>query len=290
MTDHTEVDMDAETWMASCHRLPTAKGELAWRSTGEGPTMLLLHGFPTWSYDWAGVAPTLARSFRVVTPDFLGYGASDKPRDGTTVPASADAITRLVAELGVPEVHLVIHDYGGIVGQELLDRLDRGVLGFDVASLQILNGSVFLGAYRPTATQRLLLHPLLGPVAARLLTPSMARRGLDRVRGTPLSDAEFAALWAGMSRDGGHRRAHIQLGYVHERDTHAPRWEAATRAYRGPVHLVWGLDDPVSGRGALDLATAALPDAHVTTLPGVGHFPQSEAPDAVAAALLWAAA
>ena len=79
--------------------------------------MLMLHGFPTWSYDYADVADDLARVHDVITLDFLGYGASDKPDPYEySVAESADIVEDLAAHLTLDSVRLVAHDYRGIVG------------------------------------------------------------------------------------------------------------------------------------------------------------------------------
>src|SRR3984957_20392176 len=83
------------------------------RRRGVGPTVLMLHGFPTWSYDYAKVATDLARDHDVITLDFLGYGASDKPNPyDYSVPESADVVEDLVAHLDVESLRLGLHDYG----------------------------------------------------------------------------------------------------------------------------------------------------------------------------------
>lgn len=259
---------------------------IAYRRRGRGPTVLMLHGFPTWSYDYADVAHDLARDHDVVTVDFLGYGASDKPNPyGYTVFESADVVEDLAAHLGLDSVTLVVHDYGGIVGQELIDRTLRGAAGFAIDRLVAMNFGIVYSAYRPTRLQRLLALPVLGGLISSRVTASRMRSGLDAVRGSALTDDEFDGLWHGISRAGGHRLAHLQIGYNAERARHHRRWEAALSSWPGPVQLVWGLDDPVSGRHVLQPAINLLPDAAVVRLPGVGHFPQSEAPQAVAAAI-----
>jgi pimeloyl-ACP methyl ester carboxylesterase len=84
------------------HRVPVTRGR---------PTVLLLHGFPTWSYDYAEVASDLARDHDVITLDFLGYGASDKPNPYQySVAESADIVEDLAAHLGVKSTRLLIHD------------------------------------------------------------------------------------------------------------------------------------------------------------------------------------
>jgi pimeloyl-ACP methyl ester carboxylesterase len=246
----------------------------------------MLHGFPTWSYDYAEVAGDLASDHDVITLDFLGYGASDKPNPYEySVAESADVVEDLAAHLHLASVRLVIHDYGGIVGQELIDRAQAGRLGFTIDSLVVVNSGIVYSAYRPTRMQKPLILPVIGRLLAGRITPGRFRSALDGVRGSKIADTEFADLWYGVSRQGGHQLAHLRIRYNAERAAHHRRWEKASAGWDGPLHLVWGLDDPVSGRHVLEQATAVLPQAEVTELPGVGHWPQSEAPQAVATAV-----
>jgi pimeloyl-ACP methyl ester carboxylesterase len=277
----------AAQWIAENDTLISRRGHrIAFRRRGSGPTVLLLHGFPTWSYDYAEMASDLAADHDVITMDFLGYGASDKPGSYSySVDESADTVEDLVAHLGLTSVRLVVHDYGGIVGQELVDRANRGVLPFAIEHLTMLNSGIVYSAYRPTRMQKLLILPVVGKLLAGQVSAARVRSALDAVRGTPLSDREFDDLWLGMSRDDGHKRSHLLIKYNTERAAHHRRWESALADWAGPLHLVWGLADPVSGGHVLELAVKVLPQASVTQLPGVGHYPSSEAPQAVTAAV-----
>jgi pimeloyl-ACP methyl ester carboxylesterase len=277
----------AREWIDQCETLISRRGHrIAHRRRGQGPTVLMLHGFPTWSYDYADVANDLATDHDVITLDFLGYGASDKPNPYEySVAESADVVEDLVAQLHLDSVCLVIHDYGGIVGQELIDRAQAGRLGFTIDSLLVLNSGIVYSAYRPTRLQKLLILPVVGRLLAGRITPGRFRSALDAVRGSRLTDTEFDDLWYGVARQGGHKLAHLHIRYNAERAAHHGRWEKALADWDGPLHLVWGLDDPVSGRHVLEQAIAILPHAEVTELQGVGHFPQSEAPQTVAAAV-----
>ena len=281
----------AAEWIAENDTLVTRRRHrIAFRRRGAGPTLLLLHGFPTWSYDYAEVASDLARDHEVITLDFLGYGASDKPNPyDYSVAESADTVEDLVAHLGVESARLVVHDYGGIVGQELVDRANRGELGFAIDGVAMLNCGIVYGAYRPTRMQKLLILPVVGKLLAGRVTATRARPLLDAVRGSPITDTEFEDLWLGVSRQNGHKLWHLLIKYNAERAIHHRRWEGALATWDGPLHLVWGLDDPVSGRHVLEQATRVLPRATVTELPGVGHYPQSEAAEVVAAAVRMAA-
>jgi pimeloyl-ACP methyl ester carboxylesterase len=286
MTGSGGVPRAAE-WIAENDTLVSRRRHrIAFRRRGEGPTLFLLHGFPTWSYDYAEVASDLARDHDVITLDFLGYGASDKPNPYQySVAESADIVEDLVAHLGVKSARLVIHDYGGIVGQELVDRANKGELGFEVDSIVMLNCGIVYSAYRPTRQQKLLIMRVVGKLLASRVSAARVHSLLDAVRGSKLTDAEFDDLWLGMSRQNGQKLWHLLIKYNAERAIHHRRWEAALATWDGPLHLVWGLDDPVSGRHVLEQAAKVLPHATVTELAGVGHYPQSEAPQAVAAAV-----
>ena len=275
----------AQEWIDQCEILKSRRGHhIAYRRRGQGPAVLMLHGFPTWSYDYALLAESLAVEHDVITLDFLGYGASDKPNPYEySVAESADVVEDLAAHLDLRAVCLVVHDYGGIVGQELIGRALAGRLPFAIDRLIALNFGIVFSAYRPTRLQKLLILPVIGRLIAGRVTAERLRAGLDALRGSKLSDAEFGGLWLGVARLDGHKLAHLLIRYNAERAAHHGRWEAALAGWDGPLHLVWGLDDPVSGRHVLQAAIALLPHAQVTALDGVGHYPQSEAPHAVAA-------
>ena len=174
----------AREWIDQCQNLISRRGHrIAFRRRGQGPVVLLLHGFPTWSYDYAVVAHDLARDHDVITLDFLGYGASDKPNPYEySVSESADTVEDLAAHLHLDSLRLVAHDYGGIVAQELLDRALAGRLGFIIDSLVMLNSGVVYSAYRPTRMQKLLILP----VSASFL-PAGSARVVYAPRSTPSS-------------------------------------------------------------------------------------------------------
>ena len=103
---------------------------LAHVDEGEGPSVLLMHGEPTWGYLWRKVMPPLLEAgFRCVVPDLPGFGRSDKPVDDGwyTFDRHTDAIVTLVDELDLEDTTLVCHDWGGPIGLRVasIERPER---------------------------------------------------------------------------------------------------------------------------------------------------------------------
>lgn len=85
-------------------------------------TLVCIHGFPTASWDYAEIWPTLSERFDVIAHDMLGFGHSDKTRRDITVKLQADIIEQLAMDLGVSQAHILAHDLGDTIAQELLAR------------------------------------------------------------------------------------------------------------------------------------------------------------------------
>jgi pimeloyl-ACP methyl ester carboxylesterase len=275
-------------WRDGGRRLSTDAGRVFVRSgSGKRPTMLLLHGYPSSSYDFRAVVDRLGgRSW--LTLDFLGFGLSDKPRPHRySLLEQADIVQAVVADAGNAPVVIVAHDMGTSVATELLARDLHGQLPFELQQVVLSNGSVILERASLRPIQQVLRGPL-GPLAARLANRRMFVREFARLfsAGHPLSADEAAAQWALLRHNGGHRIAHLLTAYLDERVRYAGRWHGAVRDWPGPLGFVWGLQDPVATTNVLDGLRELRPAAPVVELAGVGHYPQIEDPGAFADAVL----
>src|SRR4249919_903351 len=135
---------------------------------GEGPLLLLLHGFPSSSYDWRLLLEELPGR-EALAFDFLGFGLSDKPRDREySLFWQADLTEELVRRYsGGNPVFVLAHDMGTSVANELMARDLEGKLGIFVEGILLFNGSMVLEKASPTPAQR-ALRSRLGPLVARL--------------------------------------------------------------------------------------------------------------------------
>jgi pimeloyl-ACP methyl ester carboxylesterase len=256
------------------------------RREGEGPLLLLLHGFPSSSYDWRELL-ALRPARAALAFDCLGFGLSDKPRDHTyTLAWQADAAEELVRRAGSPPVFIVAHDMGTSVATELMARDLRGELGIDVRGALLFNGSMLLHLAKPTIGQK-LLRSRLGPLASRLTTERGFRAQFSRVFSAehPLSAEEAADQWALIAHNGGAGIGHLLVNYMAERERFTDRWHGAIRDWPGPLTLTWGLQDPVARVEVLDGLRELRPGVEVLELPELAHYPQIEAPEQVAASL-----
>ena len=122
-------DMELDDWIAAAQYTRFDGQRIAYWTAGDGRPLLLVHGFPTSSWDWHRVWPDLARDRTLVACDMLGFGLSDKPASGYSIHRQTDLHDALLAELGVADYDAVVHDYGVSVGQELLARRNEGGKG-----------------------------------------------------------------------------------------------------------------------------------------------------------------
>lgn len=261
--------------------MDTPAGRVFVRSApGDGPTILLLHGYPSSSYDYHQVVPQLeGRAW--VTLDFLGFGLSDKPRPHRySLLEQADIVAAVVAKAASGPMVLIAHDMGTSVATELLARDMQGQLPFELRAAVIGNGSVILNRASLRPAQKLLRGPL-GPILSRLSSESSFVKGFGRLFSTdhPLTEQEGRAQWALWSANDGHRIAHLLISYLDERVRYASRWHGAVGGWPKPLSFLWATDDPVATVNVLDGLRELRPAATVVELPGVGHYPQVEVPD-----------
>jgi 2-hydroxymuconate-semialdehyde hydrolase len=252
-------------------RARVSGGELAYADEGHGPTVVLLHGFPTSSHLWRDLVPILAPRFRAIAPDLLGYGDSSKPEDprALTIDAQAGYVRELVEDLGVTEFAVVGHDIGGGVAQLL--ALEGGVDTFvlvDAVSFDAwpIEGVRMLQATDPVGADRELVE---GIVTVALETGMSVPERLgpeDREEYVRPWLAEPAALLrAARAIDGrGLVGAEERLAVLDAR-----------------VLVVWGEDDPFLSAGLADRLGEVLAGATVAILPGCSHYVTEDAPEAV---------
>jgi len=285
-----------EQWRRSGRTFEYRGREIFYHDQGHKDVVLCIHGFPTASYDWISLWHPLTCTHRAIAPDMIGFGFSAKPkRYDYSILDQADLHEALLAHLRLERCHVLAHDYGDTVAQELLARyLDRSRSGSRNARPQIdsicfLNGGLFPETHRARTIQRLLATPGLGFLLARLTDRRRFEQGFRAVFGprTQPSDADMDDFWSQVSHDDGHHISHRLIGYMQERRRHRERWVGALQTGSVPLRLINGPADPVSGRHMAERYRELVPEADVVLLGAdIGHYPQVEDPENVLVAYL----
>lgn len=253
------------------------------------PSILLLHGFPTSSWDWAPIWDALCETYRLVAMDLLGFGYSDKPNPHRySIMEQADLCEALVDDRELDAFHVLAHDYGDTVAQELLARQNEGRGAGRWVSLCLLNGGLFPETHKARMIQKLLLGPL-GPFINRLTTKRTFDKSLSAVfgPGTKPSPEELDAFWRLINYNDGRHGFHNLITYMTDRKTHRERWVKALQESLVPIALINGSVDPVSGAHMVARYREVVsPNHFIVELAEIGHYPQVEAPKAVLEAYL----
>lgn len=281
-------------WAERGRHLETADGPVWFTDTGvpdgaspDDPAVVVLHGFPSSSFDWRHVLDDLSARHRVVLFDCFGFGLSHKPDRHYSIELQADAAEAVMAHLGLGRIHLVSHDMGDTVGGELLARDLDGVLGVEVVRRVLTNGSIYIDMAQLTLGQQLLLS-----LPDERFDPgddgTNFRAGLSITFSEhhPPSADELDAHWALMSREGGNTLLARSIRYIEDRREREDRYTGAIETHPAPLGVVWGRLDPVSVAPMAERLVDARPDARLRWLDDVGHWPMIEAPDRFAAAIL----
>jgi len=260
---------------------------------GTGLPVVMLHGNPSWGFLWRKVVGELVNArLRLIVPDLVGLGLSDKPRAASahTLANHGRWFATLLDRLGVDELVFVGQDWGGPVGLwALAERIER------LRGLVLLNTVVGppKPGFRPTAFHRFARLPLVADAVFRLggfpqnaMTLTQGDRGSIRgaiARGYrwPLRRLRDRTAPLAMARMVPDSLAHPSIEALE-------RCQTVIERFRGPTAIVWGDRDPMLGRVRSHLERL-LPQAAVTRT-RAGHFLQEEVPREIAAAIAEVAA
>ena len=286
-------------WVAAGHYIDFNGHQIFVHSSGpEGNEgVLVVHGYPGSSWDFAGVVGPVAEQTRIVVPDMLGFGHSDTPLTGTfkdnfSLMKQADLYEAVAADEGLETVILVAHDMGQTVGLELMARQEEGKLPFRIKHAILLNGSTLVDMVKLTPGQEKSLK-----LPDKALTEAAPREDWKKdIAGTYGSkmrsskeahnlalDCQIAQIFA---NDGALVMSNI-VRYLLERKEFYNRWVGTfTGFHSAPMTVIWGVDDPVAIVAMADRVKAWRPYTTLYKLDGVGHWPSIEAPDFVAEAVL----
>jgi len=277
-----------DDWRKKAQYFSYKEQQIAYWKEGQGPTLLLIHGFPTSSWDWHKMWYELTSRFRVIALDMIGFGYSAKPKDyNYTITDQARLHETFVIEMKIKKLHLLVHNYGVSVAQEMLAAFsERGDSGFQILSCCFLNGGLFPELHRARFIQKILNSPF-GNLLSRFLSKKSLRKSFNRIYGEQkASELEIDQFYKLILYNDGKKIMHKLIGYINDRRANGRRWKTALTDTSVPLYFINGPLDPVSGRHLAEYCKELLPQWDVNILEGVGHYPHDEASDRVLDAYL----
>lgn len=285
-------DMDATDWRDAGSMVPTDAGSVfvldsgADHGSGELPPLLIIHGFPTCSFDFRHVLDALGHDRRVVLFDQLGFGWSDKPDRRYGIDLHASTAEAVLDTLGIDHIDLLTHDMGDTVGGELLARTLEGTSTLRVRRRALTNGSIYLDLAQLTPGQLLLME--LPDAPSDLVSGDGFRAGVASTfsPSAPAEPDELDQQWILASYLSGHALLPRTIRYLEDRRVAETRYTGAIESHPSPLGVVWGVDDPVAVIAMTDRLAAARPGTPIVRLEGVGHYPMIEAPSRFAEAVI----
>ena len=259
---------------------------IAYQDAGHGEeVVVLLHGMAGSSDTWQTIVPLLSRRMRVIAPDLLGHGQSDKPRTDYSLGAFAAGLRDLLDELGVSQVTLVGHSLGGGVAMQFfyqhpeycrrLILVSSGGLGSDVGWILRLMSA-------PGAEFVL-------PVIAPKVVLAVGDRVLSWLDAGGANSARVDQYWQAYSSfgDASTRAAFLRTlrSVVDYRGQSVSALNRLGLRAEVPTLVIWGEKDSIIPIDHGYQAQAARPNTRLEVFPGLGHFPHVEAPAEISAAI-----
>ena len=251
---------------------------VAYRDAGSGETLLLIHGMAGSSETWRAVIPQLAKKYRVIAPDMLGHGQSDKPRGDYSLGAFAVWLRDLLDELGVTRATIVGQSLGGGVAMQFVYQhpdycqrlvlISSGGLGPDVGwTLRLLSA--------PGAE---LILPVIAPKpvlnVGNKLRSWLSAAGIQSPRGAEIWSA-YSSLSDSQTRQAFLRTLRSVVDYRGQAVSALNRLHLTSQL---PTMAIWGDKDQIIPVDHAYAAQAARPGSRLEVLAGVGHFPHVERP------------
>lgn len=265
------------------HHLDIDGHHLHYLDEGSGPAVLMLHGNPTWSFYYRDLILALRDRHRVIVPDHMGCGLSDKPQDYPyRLETHIHNLTRLLDHLKLETLTLIVHDWGGAIGcgwaVDHPDQIDR---------LVIMNTAAFSG---PCPWRiRICTWPVIGPIAVRgfnaFAVGAVHTACLNRPTMTPAVKAGYLLPYDSFANRIAVLRFVQDIPLHPGHPTHAciQRIDRALHHLRGkPMLICWGMRDFCFNEVYLQAWQHRFPDAQTHRFDQAGHYVLQDAGQEIA--------
>jgi pimeloyl-ACP methyl ester carboxylesterase len=278
--------MNVNEWYKAGQFTSVNELKVFYRRSGAGEPLVCIHGFPSSSWDFEKIWSSLISRFDTFAPDLIGLGKSDKPKQPLPVSLQADIIEALLIQEDITHAHILAHDLGDTVAQELLARKTVNSSQINWKSCIFMNGGIFPETHRPLLIQKLLISPF-GPFVAKWMSKKSFEKNMRKVfsQAHPPSDEFIRETWNLINEHEGKSMIPRLIRYMQERVTNRERWVNPLSINVVPILLINGMEDPISGKHMADRFSELVPNSDIVLLENSGHYPHWETPEMVSEAI-----
>jgi pimeloyl-ACP methyl ester carboxylesterase len=245
-------------------------------------TLVILHGYPTSSYDYQKVLSELSKKYRVIIHDHLGFGFSEKPLDYSySLIEQADVALQVWKQLSLKKVTLLAHDYGTSVATEVLARHNNLQIDLQIDELILCNGSAHIELSKLRLIQKLLKSKLTGKFVASLTNFTIFKRNMRNVYfdKSKATNEELQEMWFQLEYNEERKVIHKISNYINERYYFWHRWIGALKETQIPTKIIWAKNDPIAIMEIAELLASEIPNNKLLTMDNTGHFLMIENPE-----------
>ena len=247
-------------------------------------TLVILHGYPTSSYDYYRVIPELAHYFRIVIHDHLGFGFSDKPDSLTySLIDQADIALKLWSKLGLKSVSILAHDYGTSIAKEILARKNHNLIPLRINKMYLCSSSMRLEHLHLRNVDKLLKDRKLGKYISRLTSYGYRKIKRkfkkDNINYKLHQDYDIKDMWNQMDSTEGQKEVHFLSNFINERYTFWHRWTNALKETKIPVKIFWEKTDPVAIKEIAIVLATENENKYLVWVENARHYSILETPN-----------
>jgi pimeloyl-ACP methyl ester carboxylesterase len=245
-------------------------------------TLVILHGYPTSSYDYHKVLPALTDRYNLVIHDHLGFGFSDKPLNYSySLIEQANVALLLWKALKLTNVIILAHDYGTSIATEIIARDHQNQLKIKIKEIILCNGSMHIELSKLRPIQKLLKNKITGKWVAKLSNYLIFRKNIRSVYFDKqnANEEELKEMWFLLEHNGGRNVIHLLSNYINERYYFWHRWIGALKETQIPIKIIWAKEDPVAVKKIAELLATEIQNNKLYWIENCGHFPMLESPE-----------
>jgi pimeloyl-ACP methyl ester carboxylesterase len=247
-------------------------------------TLVILHGYPTSSYDYYRIIPELSNYFRIIIHDHLGFGFSDKPDSLTySLIDQADIALQLWSKLGLKNITILAHDYGTSIAKEILARKNHNLIPIKINKMYLCSSSMRLEHLHLRNMGKLLKDKKIGKYISRLTSYGYRKIKRtfkkDHINYQFQNDYDINDMWNQLDSSEGQKEIHFLSNFINERYTFWHRWTNALKETQIPVKIFWEKTDPVAIKEIAIVLATENENKNLLWIENVKHYSIMETPN-----------